>query len=176
MNCLIIWKNWKKYRASLLGVLMTVEDLQHKATLNYIKFIFETSGLFFFQFSMFHSADTAWINLVIFYFGNYAFFTSSLGLLSGLQEDFHDPMKLTQNPLYNSRDAAQWENKSVLLVLDVCMVIYVFMCDVLWSKNTWALLRRNVFPKFPLNWRFIQTFKLVSGSWSVWKSLQTLIE
>lgn len=32
------------------------------------------------------------------------------GMHSGLQEEFHDPMKLIQNPLYNSKDAAQWEN------------------------------------------------------------------
>lgn len=51
----------------------------------------------------------------------------------------------------------------ILLVLAVWTVIYVFMCDVLWSKNRGAWLRRTIFsPNFSLNWRFIQNPYMLS--------------
>lgn len=88
-------------------------------------------------------------------------------MLSGLQEEFHDPMKLIRNPLYYSEDAARWKKTSlffwILLVLAVWTVIYVFMCDVLWSKNRGAWLRGTIFPpNFSLNWRFIQNPYMLS--------------
>lgn len=53
------------------------------------------------------------------------------GTLRGLQDEFHDPMKLIQNPLCNSKDAAQWENWLVFLnfacasCLDGHLCVYV---------------------------------------------------
>lgn len=47
---------------------------------------------------------------------------------SGLQEEFHDPMKLTQNPLYNSKYAAQWENKVVFLTFACVSCLDGYLC------------------------------------------------
>lgn len=132
-----------------------------------IKFNFRAL-IIFLSSSVLHPADAAWINLLIFSFFsfcNYALFCSSM--LSGLQEEFHDPMKLIRNPLYYSEDAARWKKTSlffwILLVLAVWTVIYVFMCDVLWSKNRGAWLRGTIFPpNFSLNWRFIQNPYMLS--------------
>lgn len=99
--------------------------------LHFIKFIFESSGLF--RFWMFHPADTAWITLVIFLFGNYVFFS-----LSNLRPAELSPRGISQsnetfkNPLYDSKEAAQLENKTVFLNSACVRCLHEHLCVYVW--------------------------------------------